>query len=236
MNMPPADPQLIYLTVDVWHPDCWTLHATKAVDAGLLGYEMTIRNGDFADRFRTVVMGHVVGQHIAAQDIGTPSMPDDMRSYAERAMDSLASFADSDGNVRPSALIADLRQVMDDHAGILRDEETLRDGLETVRDIGDRTADLDLKGDRTDFELAVDLSYMLIVAKGVLRGALQREESRGAHFRTDFPEARDTWRQNLLYARENTGPSLSTRELAQPSLEIRSAIEEGYELEYHHLE
>lgn len=50
--MTSAGTELIYLTVDVWHPDCWTLHATKAADAGLLGYEMTIRNGDFADRFR----------------------------------------------------------------------------------------------------------------------------------------------------------------------------------------
>lgn len=50
--MPSAGTELIYLTVDVWHPDCWTLQATTAVEAGLLGYEMTIRNGDFADRFR----------------------------------------------------------------------------------------------------------------------------------------------------------------------------------------
>lgn len=50
--MTAADTELIYLTVDVWHPDCWTLHVTEAVDAGLLGYDMTIRDGDFADRFR----------------------------------------------------------------------------------------------------------------------------------------------------------------------------------------
>lgn len=44
--------ELIYINVDVWHPGCWTLQATQAVDAGLLGYEMTIRDGNFADRFR----------------------------------------------------------------------------------------------------------------------------------------------------------------------------------------
>lgn len=50
--MSTADRELIYVTIDMWHPDCWTLHATQEVDAGLLGYEMTIRDGDFADRFR----------------------------------------------------------------------------------------------------------------------------------------------------------------------------------------
>lgn len=186
----------------------------------------------------TVVMGRVVGRHIADQAIDTPTMPDEMRAYAERAMDSLMSFASSDGTVSPSALIADLRRVMDGHARILRDEETLQSGLEAVRDIGNRTAALDLEGDLTseDFELAVDLSYILTVAEGILRGALRREESRGAHFRSDFPEAQDAWQRNLLYTRQNTGLSLRSRDVAQPSPEVRSAIDEGYELEYHHLE
>lgn len=50
--MKSAGTELIYVTVDIWHPDCWTLHATKGVDAGLLGYEMTLQNGEFTDRFR----------------------------------------------------------------------------------------------------------------------------------------------------------------------------------------
>lgn len=120
-------------------------------------------------------------------------MPDEIRREAERVMDTLAAVANSDGDVRPATLIADLRQVMDELAGILRDELPLRNGLETVRGIGDRMASLHIEGDRTgeDFELAVDLAYMLTVADGLLRAALRREESRGAHFRTDLPEAHD---------------------------------------------
>lgn len=41
------DVELVYLTVDMWHPDCWTLHATEETDAGLLGYEMTMGQGRF---------------------------------------------------------------------------------------------------------------------------------------------------------------------------------------------
>lgn len=186
----------------------------------------------------TVVMGQIVGHHIAGQDVGTPILPDEIHMEAERAMDSLAEVANSDGDVHPATLIADLRQVMDDHAGILRDEQSLRNGLKMVREIGDRMASLHIEGDRTgeDFELAVDLAYMLPVAEGLFRGALRREESRGAHFRTDFPETQDTWRRTILYTQEDSDPSLWTRDVAQPSSAVRSALDEGYELEYHHLE
>jgi succinate dehydrogenase / fumarate reductase flavoprotein subunit len=165
-------------------------------------------------------------------------MPNEMRAYAERAMDSLALFTNGNGTDRPSTLITDLRGVMDSHTRILRDEETLRSGLEAVRDISDRTADLDLGGDLMgeDFELAVDLSYMLTIVEGILRGALRREESRGAHFRSDFPDTQDAWQRNLLYTQENTGLVLWSRDVAQPSSEIRSAIDDGHELDYHHLE
>ena len=39
--------ELIYLTIDMWHSDCWTLHVTEAADAGLLGYEMTLGKGQY---------------------------------------------------------------------------------------------------------------------------------------------------------------------------------------------
>nr|WP_264555071.1 FAD-dependent oxidoreductase [Halocatena marina] len=186
----------------------------------------------------TVVVGQIVGSHIAAHGVGESTMPDGVLADAERTMSALVSFVESDGNVHPSALIADLRRVMDEHAGIFRDERTLQQGLEMVNDIADRTTTLRFTGGLTSeaFELAIDLSYMLTVAEGVLRGALKRKESRGAHFRTDFPETRKVWQKNILSAHANTGSTLWCREPGRPSSAIESAIDEGYELEYHHLE
>ncbi|GAA0253283.1 L-aspartate oxidase [Haladaptatus pallidirubidus] len=186
----------------------------------------------------TVVMGKVVGEHIVDLDAEMPTMPNKVRAHAERVMHSLVACTDTDGDVSPSALIADLRGVMDEHAGIIRDAETLWSGFETIREIRDRTTSLRIEGGLTsdDFELAVDLSFMLTVTEGVLRGALKREESRGAHFRSDFPETHESWRQNILYTQTDTGPALWHRDVARPTPEIESAIDEGYELEYHLLE
>ncbi len=186
----------------------------------------------------TVVMGKVVGNHLATLDNDLPTMPDDVRADAEQVMNALVSVVNSDGDYLPSELTAELRYVMDGNAGIIRDEDSLQNGLEAVRDIRTRAASLRLDGNLTseEFELAIDLSFMLTVAEGVLRGALERKESRGAHFRSDFPETHERWRQNILYTQDGVGSSLWYRDVVRPAPEVESAIDEGYELEYHHLE
>ena len=186
----------------------------------------------------TVAMGKVVGETVADREPGTPEMPTQMRTYAERSMASLATFADSDGDTTPAELVAELRTVMDEHAGILREERELREGLARLADLRERTADLRLDGDRTgeSFELAIDLSFMLTVAECVLRGALLREESRGAHSRTDFTEVDPQWRKTLLFRRTETGMAHRTRGVAEPSEAVRKALDAGHELDYHHLE
>jgi succinate dehydrogenase / fumarate reductase flavoprotein subunit len=70
----------------------------------------------------------------------------------------------------------------------------------------------------------------------VLRGARERRESRGAHFRTDFGETREAWRRNLLYERSLDGMELGTKTPGEPSPEVQEALDAGYELDYHQLE
>ncbi|WP_224267983.1 L-aspartate oxidase [Haloprofundus salinisoli] len=190
----------------------------------------------------TVAIGKLVGEHVAdafadAND-ADPSLPAGMRTLAEREFRALAELTESDGDTPPAELLAELRALMEDHAGILRDGESLDDGLEKLAAVSEKTADLCLDGDRTSraFEDAVDLSFMLVVAEGVLRSALRRTESRGAHYRTDYPEKRDEWRKNVLVHRADTGMELRTRAVGLPSEAVQRAIDEGHELEYHHLE
>ncbi|MFD1585579.1 L-aspartate oxidase [Halorientalis brevis] len=186
----------------------------------------------------TVAMGTVVGEHLAGQRPETPSLPDGMAAYAERAMTALDDLATSDGSVRPGSLIADLRTCMDEYAGIIRDEDGLQTGLAELGALRERTGDLRVEGDRTDgdFERAVVLSFMLTLAEGVLRGALVREESRGAHFRRDFDAPDPDWHRNVLFRRGVIGMDHYTRGVPEPSSEVRAALDEGHELDYHHLE
>ncbi len=187
----------------------------------------------------TVAIGKLVGEHVAEQVEDTaPAVTDGQRALAQREFHALAELADSDGEVTARELLADLGDILWEHAGILRDETSLREGLAELDALRARTADLRIDGDRTsrDFEFAVDLSFSLPIAEAMLRGALERTESRGAHYRTDYPETDGDWRRNIVVSEEPTGLNLRTRGVAEPSPEVQDAVDTGYELDYHHLE
>lgn len=80
-------------------------------------------------------------------------------------------------------LVARLRQVMWDHVGIIRSAEGLRRALDALAEI-ERAAPRD----------AWTLHNMVQTGKLIARAALEREESRGGHYREDFPEERAAWK------------------------------------------
>ena len=189
----------------------------------------------------TVAIGKLVGEHVSelvAADDHDPAITDGQRALAEREFAALAELAASDGNVTPETLLEELGDLLWTHAGILRDEAGLHDGLDRLEALRARTADLRVDGDRTSrsFEFAVDLSFSLTVAELVLRAALERTESRGAHSRTDHPETATAWRANLVLSVEEGELAIRRRDVDEPSEPVREALEEGYELDYHHLE
>ncbi len=188
----------------------------------------------------TVAIGKLVGDHIAGQvdADATPALTDGQRALAQREFRALADLEASDGDVTARELLTELGGVLWEHAGILRDEASLREGLAELDALRARTADLRIEGDRTgrDFEFAVDLSFSLPIAEAMLRGALERTESRGAHYRTDYQETDADWRHNIVVSEGPTGLELATRGVADPGPEVQAAVDTGYELDYHHLE
>ncbi|WP_146417481.1 L-aspartate oxidase [Haloarcula hispanica] len=189
----------------------------------------------------TVAIGALVGDHVAAQvtdDDRDAALPAGQRAIAEREFRSLQELAASDGDETPEGLLADLGDLLWEHAGILRNGESLSDGLAALDALRERTGDIGIDGDRTSlsFELAVDLFFSLTVAEALLLSARKRDESRGAHYRTDAPSVDPEWRRNILVDRGDTGLELTTRGVAEPSDEVSEAVDVGYELDYHHLE
>jgi succinate dehydrogenase / fumarate reductase flavoprotein subunit len=86
-------------------------------------------------------------------------------------------------------------------------------------------------------ERIFNLRAMLVAAEAVMRGALAREESRGAHHREDFPEEADGWQKNILCAWiEGGGMHLWTEPVGEVPVAIQKALDEDYSLDYHYLE
>jgi fumarate reductase flavoprotein subunit len=98
------------------------------------------------------------------------------------------------GSERLAVIREEMHQVMEESAGIYRDGDTLAKGAEALRTLQERAraATLDDRSHTFNTELiaALELSNTLDVAEAIIACALEREESRGAHQRTDFP-ARD---------------------------------------------
>jgi len=187
----------------------------------------------------TVAIGKLVGEHVAERaDDESPTLTDGQRALAEREFSALAELEASDGGATPQALLTELGEILWHHAGILRDESSLREGLAELDALRSRTTDLRVEGDRTSraFEFAVDLSFSLPIAQAMLEAALERTESRGAHYRTDYTGTDADWRKNILVSEGTAGLSLRSRGVAEPGPEVQEALDNGYELDYHHLE
>jgi fumarate reductase flavoprotein subunit len=95
--------------------------------------------------------------------------------------------------------IADLRQemqaAMEASAGIYRTGASLSGGVDAVRGLQERVRDLRVEDQSRTFNTeriaALELSFMLDIAEAIVASGLERQESRGAHQRTDFPDRDD---------------------------------------------
>jgi fumarate reductase flavoprotein subunit len=101
---------------------------------------------------------------------------------------------------RGSERIADIREemqsTMEDSAGIFRSGESLSKGVDQLAELQQRLERVQLNDEtqvfNTELVTALELANMLDIAETILQSALQREESRGAHQRTDFTARDDT--------------------------------------------
>ena len=115
---------------------------------------------------------------------------------------------------RISEIKAELGKIMDEHVSVFRDEAGIKVALETVKELKERakTAYIDDRGAifNQDVLGALELGYMLDCAECICVGALHRTESRGAQYRTDFPERNDEeWLKHINLSMNGDGPQIS---------------------------
>jgi succinate dehydrogenase / fumarate reductase flavoprotein subunit len=94
-----------------------------------------------------------------------------------------------EGKENPYLLQQALQQAMQEGAGLARDEKGLKKCLDTVLELRQRAARIRVPGSRRynpGWHTARDLRFMLTIAECIVRGAIERRESRGAHWRLDY--------------------------------------------------
>ena len=152
-----------------------------------------------------VVFGKRVGVNTAkyAEDNGLLPLPPDSESDVENTINNLLG---AHGDSRVPVIREAMQRVMADKCSVFRDRDGLTKALAVIRELKQKYANLNLanKSKRFNYELqeAIELGNMLKTAEGIVFSALNREESRGAHFRNDYSERNDDeWlKHTLVYA------------------------------------
>ncbi|HEX5331664.1 MAG TPA: succinate dehydrogenase flavoprotein subunit [Cellulomonas sp.] len=152
------------------------------------------------------VFGKRAGIAAAAYAAGAPwvEMPDDPEIGVVAELEEMRTRADGD---RVSDVRRDLQQTMDTNAQVFRTAESLQQALADIRALQTRYRNVSVQDKgrafNTDLLEALELGFLLDIAEVVVVGALNREESRGGHFREDFPKRDDAqyMRHTMAYRR-----------------------------------
>ena len=172
---------------------CWDMHGFNRLGGNSVA--------------ETVVAGMIAGEAIAdfcasAQGQATFSTALARDAVAAQA-ELLKSLSAPDGSESPMDLMRQMQETMTDKVGIFRHGDSLREAVDTLLDLQRRCRQVHLRssaaGVNPELVAAYRLPRMIKLALCVAYGALQRTESRGAHYRADFPQRDDLqWLKRTL--------------------------------------
>ena len=141
-----------------------------------------------------VVFGKLSGED-AVNYVSESSFVSFDEMAVKREEEKIRALFDADGKEKLSDLRNELSEVMTYGAGIFREEKKMKEALEKVREIRERAKHIKVH-DRemtfnTNLQQTLEFLNLVEVAETIVLGALERKESRGAHFRIDYPERDD---------------------------------------------
>ena len=140
------------------------------------------------------VFGKRAGISAAQYAVGAPwvEMPENAAARTVAELEAMRRRPDGD---RVADLRRELQEAMDKGAQVFRTHESLVETLDVIKDLQERFSNVSVQDKgrlfNTDLLEAVELGFLIDLAEVVVVGALERKESRGGHFREDFPDRDD---------------------------------------------
>ena len=161
------------------------------------------------------VFGRRAGNAIAEFVKGGAELQPISGDPADRQRERIQTMKDNPGDENVEAIAQELKLTMTDLCGIYRVDDKLRTARKTVKELQSRFKNARVmdKSSRfnTDVLAAIETEHLLTFSEVIVDGALDRTESRGAHYRTDFPRRDDeNWLKHTLAHKGDDGtPVLS---------------------------
>jgi succinate dehydrogenase flavoprotein subunit len=178
-----------------------------------------------------VVFGKRAGEHAArfAKEHGRASI--DRTQVDDAASEALAPFEREASGEGPYQVQEALQETMQDLVGIVRTQQEMERALNNVRALERRAAKVGVKGNREynpGWHTALDLKNLLTVSEAITRSALERKESRGGHFRDDYPSKDPAYGSFNLVIRKGSdgGMQLSREPIPSMPAHLAAVIEE----------
>lgn len=182
------------------------------------------------------VFGRRAGIYAAeyAKDADFVDLPENGEAYLENQIESLRS---AEGTEKVGALRAELQEVMDADMQVFRSEDTIRRAIDKIEELRGRYNNVAVqdKGKRYNLDLleGLELGYLLDIAEAMSVAALHRPESRGGHFREDFPDRDDeNWMVHSMLYRDANAETEGVKGIRFDTKEVTMTRYEPMERKY----
>jgi len=179
-----------------------------------------------------LVFGKRAGEHAAIFAKQNPAV-----AAKPEAVDAIVNYAlepfgrNSDNTEGPYQIQHDLQGMMQDNVGIVRREVEMQHALEALAGLRERAASVAVPGNREfnpGWHTALDLANLLTISEAITRSALERKESRGGHFRDDYPAKDEAFAHFNIVVSRGTNGEMNVSRVPLPEIreDLKQIIEE----------
>ena len=138
--------------------------------------------------------GRHVGKNIS-EDLDKIPFENAAQEAAQKMLDEIKFIMENNGNQKVSQLRKELQDTMFENVGVFRTEESMKKQKEILKEIREKFKHIRIedksKTFNTDLQEAIEFGHMIDYAAFIVEGAIQRKESRGAHYREDYTKRDD---------------------------------------------
>ncbi|MEO7041499.1 MAG: fumarate reductase/succinate dehydrogenase flavoprotein subunit [Gemmatimonadaceae bacterium] len=179
-----------------------------------------------------LVFGKRAGEHAAIFARQNPAV-----APKKEAVDAIVAYAlepfgrNSENKEGPYQIQHDLQGMMQDNVGIVRREAEMQFALDGLAGLRKRAASVAVPGNREfnpGWHTALDLSNLLNISEAITRSALERKESRGGHFRDDYPAKDEAFAHFNIVVSRGTNGEMTVSRVPLPEIreDLKQIIEE----------
>ncbi len=167
-----------------------------------------------------LVFGKRAGEYAAAFARDQPAAAIDEGQVEAAARAALEPLDRQGSGEAPYQVQYELQDLMQNQVGIVRNDGELRGALEALQRLQERVKRVEAQGNReynSGWHTALDLRNLMTVAEAVTRAAIERKESRGAHFREDHLGKDEEWGKTTLVIKQGDDGAMELHREAIPA-------------------